>query len=97
MGKRIVVCCDGTWNTPDKTKSIVESGNKKIKVPCPTNVVKFALAVRSESDSDGKKQLTYYDPGIGTSGWFLERWFDAEVLKASRPVVSTPSAKYIAA
>ena len=76
MGKRIVVCCDGTWNTPDKTKSIIASGNKKIRIPCATNVVKIALAVRSVSNIDGKKQLTYYDPGIGTSGWFLERWFD---------------------
>ena len=36
MGKRIVVCCDGTWNTPDEMIQGVRT---------PTNVAKVALAV----------------------------------------------------
>jgi uncharacterized protein (DUF2235 family) len=66
MMKKIVVCCDGTWNTPDK----VEGG-----VPCFTNVVRIAMAVKPVSD-DGTEQLTYYDPGVGTSGSIFKRWFD---------------------
>lgn len=64
--KRIIICCDGTWNTPDKTE-----GN----IPCDTNVVKIAQAVKPVSD-EGIEQLTYYDPGVGTSGWIVKRWFD---------------------
>lgn len=60
--KRLVVCCDGTWNTPDMT-----SEGK----PCPTNVVKMARAVRP-SDDAGVEQVVHYDEGIGTGG-FLDR------------------------
>ncbi len=64
--KRIVVCCDGTWNDPDKT----DKG-----VPIHTNVVKLAQAVKPVAD-DGIKQLMYYNPGVGTSGTFMRRAFD---------------------
>ena len=60
MKKRIVVCCDGTWNTPD------EQDNGK---PSPTNVVKTARTV-ADRDSGGFRQLVYYIEGVGT------RWFD---------------------
>ena len=64
--KRIVVCCDGTWNTPDESQD---------GIPCPTNVVKLAEAVKP-SAKDKTKQLMYYDPGIGTGGSMIQRWFD---------------------
>lgn len=64
--KRIVVCCDGTWNSPDKDVN---------GVPVPTNVVKFATAVRSE-DANGAAQMVYYDTGVGTSGSTLKQMFD---------------------
>ena len=56
--KNIIVCCDGTWNTPTET----EHG-----LPSPTNVVKlFNALVRDDS-----KQLAYYHPGVGTGkGWW---------------------------
>ena len=52
--KRLVVCCDGTWNTPE-----MES---------PTNVVRLAGNVRPRS-RDGSLQVLYYDEGVGTGGW----------------------------
>jgi len=55
--KRIVVCCDGTWNTPD------QQDNGK---PSPTNVVKTVRTV-AEVDSRGSPQLVYYDEGVGTA------------------------------
>lgn len=64
--KRIIICCDGTWNFPDKTEE---------NIPCATNVVKLALAVKNVS-GDRIEQLTYYHPGVGTSGWIIQRWFD---------------------
>lgn len=59
MSKRLVVCCDGTWNTPDQSVG----GH-----PLPTNVTKLALAV-SEQAADGTRQCVYYHPGVGTSRW----------------------------
>jgi uncharacterized protein (DUF2235 family) len=64
--KRIIICCDGTWNTPDKQ----EDG-----IPIATNVVKVAQAVR-EKDAKDIKQLMYYDPGVGTSGNWFKRLYD---------------------
>jgi uncharacterized protein (DUF2235 family) len=64
--KRIVICCDGTWNTPDKTKQ---------GVPLHTNVVKVAQAVQPIAD-DGVQQRLYYDPGVGTTGNVIRRSFD---------------------
>jgi Uncharacterized alpha/beta hydrolase domain (DUF2235) len=54
MAKRLVVCLDGTWNTPDKGDN-------------PTNVVKMMRAVRA-SAADGMPQIAFYDRGIGTDG-----------------------------
>ncbi|HEY1276582.1 MAG TPA: DUF2235 domain-containing protein [Thermoleophilaceae bacterium] len=56
MPKRLVVCCDGTWNRPDQTSH---------GVAAPTNVSKLALAVARE-DAAGTSQLLHYEPGVGT-------------------------------
>lgn len=56
--KRLIVCCDGTWNTPDQE----DNG-----VPSPTNVVKIHNAIADE-DGSSVKQLKYYHPGLGTEG-----------------------------
>jgi uncharacterized protein (DUF2235 family) len=56
MVKRLVMCCDGTWNTPDEVKD---------GLPCPTNVVKLALAV-GDQGADGVDQRVFYHPGVGT-------------------------------
>jgi uncharacterized protein (DUF2235 family) len=57
----IVICCDGTWNSPDQ----LEHG-----VPNPTNVVKIFNAV-AEFDATETPQHKYYHPGVGTDG---SRW-----------------------
>ena len=56
--KRLVVCCDGTWNTPDE----VRDGK-----PCQTNVTKIARAVVTPQDTQGIEQRVYYHKGVGTS------------------------------
>lgn len=57
VSKRLIVCCDGTWNTADQAIS----GN-----PSPTNVTKLALSLATE-DATGARQCVYYHPGVGTS------------------------------
>lgn len=48
--KRLVVCCDGTW--------------QKLSSSYPTNVVKIAQAVKPVGN-DGTPQIVFYDEGIG--------------------------------
>lgn len=60
MTKRIVVCCDGTWATPDQT----EDGQ-----PCPTNVTKIALGIAAtgkNADGTDTEQRVFYHRGVGT-------------------------------
>ena len=63
MTKRIIICSDGTWNTPDQ-----KSGGKYR----PSNVVKTARAIAATSAADGKSQIVFYDQGVGT-GNLLDR------------------------
>ncbi|WP_406099824.1 DUF2235 domain-containing protein [Streptomyces sp. NBC_01013] len=54
MAKRLVICCDGTWNFADQSSK--------------TNVAKVALSVRQGSVG-GKDQRVYYHSGVGTQQW----------------------------
>lgn len=54
--KRIVVCCDGTWNKP----GIEDRGQ-----PVETNVEKIYKAI--ECDNTMVHQVKYYGQGVGTS------------------------------
>src|SRR2546425_9599178 len=60
--KRIVVCADGTWNTPRERDS---SG------PTPTNVWLFYQLIPILA-SDDLPQLAFYHAGVGTGG-FVDR------------------------
>ncbi|MEA2151386.1 MAG: hypothetical protein QOD69_3216 [Solirubrobacteraceae bacterium] len=60
--KRLVVCCDGTWNRPDELRN---------GVAAPTNVAKIALGV-ARGGEDGVAQRLYYQRGVGTRR--LERY-----------------------
>jgi len=59
----IIVCCDGTWNTPND----LENG-----VPSPTNVVKLYNALASQ-DAQGHSQKSYYHAGVGSEGNWRDR------------------------
>ena len=60
--KRLVICCDGTWNEPDQ--SVDSSAADETE---PTNVLKI---VRGLAPVDGRRfpQVVYYDTGVGTRG-----------------------------
>jgi uncharacterized protein (DUF2235 family) len=55
--KRLVVCCDGTW--------------QKLTSAYPTNVVKIAQAIKVRCSQD-IPQLIFYDEGIGTENPFAK-------------------------
>lgn len=54
--KRLIICCDGTWNELSRY---------------PTNVVKLAQAVKPFTEENGQRvaQVVYYQPGLGTN-WY---------------------------
>lgn len=51
--KRLIVLSDGTWQNEASAT--------------PTNILKLARCIASESD-DGVQQVLYYDSGVGTGG-----------------------------
>ncbi|MCH8313757.1 MAG: DUF2235 domain-containing protein [Nitrospinae bacterium] len=55
MGKRIVICADGTWNRPEKN----------LKEDFPTNVLRLARAIEPIG-SDQIPQQVFYDWGVGS-------------------------------
>lgn len=57
--KRLVLCCDGTWNSADKE----DDGGK----PCVTNVVEIAFRIAKRDG--GIPQVLYYDQGVGTGNF----------------------------
>jgi uncharacterized protein (DUF2235 family) len=58
--KSIVLCFDGTWNTPGTTAAYVEDDS--------TNVFRFYERVQAEN-ARGQKQIKWYNEGVGTE-WF---------------------------
>lgn len=56
MIRRIIICNDGTWNSPDDE----DRGKRR-----PTNISKISRAI-SPVDSNGISQIIYYDEGVGT-------------------------------
>jgi uncharacterized protein (DUF2235 family) len=61
MPKRIVICCDGTWDTADLADGAVAA---------PSNVTRLALSVPPTGE-DGTPQRVYYQSGVGTIRWKL--------------------------
>jgi len=65
--KRIVICCDGTWNEPEQ----LDEDNRIY----PTNVLKMVRAISTSDPQSGKHQLVYYQTGIGSAGTgFISRY-----------------------
>ncbi|WP_052731098.1 DUF2235 domain-containing protein [Spirosoma radiotolerans] len=62
MGKKIIVCADGTWNDPEQ----LDRGSL-----VPTNVVKIARAL-ALANAKGQEEI-FYDLGVGT-GKGLDRF-----------------------
>jgi uncharacterized protein (DUF2235 family) len=84
--KRLVMCCDGTWNSADQA----DPGG----VPCPTNVVKLAYRV-AKRDAKNDPQIIFYDQGVGTgnkldrlSGGAFGEGLDDNILDAYRFLVA---------
>ena len=56
--RRLIICCDGTWNHPDQKGR--NDGPRK-----PSNIVKIARSI-NPVDAHGVSQIVYYEKGVGT-------------------------------
>lgn len=53
--KRLIVCCDGTWNDSDNGTGY-------------TNVSRLAWAIKAVDERTGTTQIVFYQSGVGTEG-----------------------------
>lgn len=60
--KKLIVCCDGTWNRADQEHD---------GIPCPSNVIKIAFRIAKRDGSTD--QVLFYDQGVGT-GNLIDRF-----------------------
>lgn len=59
MTKKLIVCSDGTWNSPNQA--------------ILSNVAKLGQALL-KTDTNGVEQVSFYDPGIGADENFLKKY-----------------------
>jgi uncharacterized protein (DUF2235 family) len=65
MPKRIVICCDGTWDTPDEWLPPDAAAGRRGRTLVQTNVTKLALAL-APVDAQQLEQRVFYNKGVGT-------------------------------
>src|SRR5262249_6867973 len=64
--KRLIVCCDGTWNDTDNKRT-------------DTNVFRIAKAIHGSRRTGSVLQIVLYLRGVGTSGLKAETWIDGGI------------------
>jgi uncharacterized protein (DUF2235 family) len=71
MGKKLVVCCDGTWNTPRTETNIFRTYRfLRERLDMPTEVThKAGVRTCGGKAADGSEVVLFYDAGVGTD-WF---------------------------
>ncbi|MDF2807284.1 MAG: hypothetical protein K0S43_2230, partial [Cellulosimicrobium sp.] len=57
--KRLVLCCDGTWNSPVNASV--------------SNIEKIARSVRTGIGPDGVQQMVFSVEGVGAQGYLVDR------------------------
>lgn len=65
--KRLIICCDGTWNEPDEKVNDNPADETE-----PTNVLKVVRGI-AQVDQHKIPQVVYYDTGVGTQG-FVDKY-----------------------
>jgi uncharacterized protein (DUF2235 family) len=71
MGKKLVVCCDGTWNTPRTETNIFRTYRflrERLGMP-PEVTHKDGVRTSGGTAADGSEVVLFYDAGVGTD-WF---------------------------
>ncbi|KAI0871473.1 hypothetical protein GGS24DRAFT_58553 [Hypoxylon argillaceum] len=72
--KRIIICCDGTWQNSDNGY-VKSNRNKPVsRLQIPSNVTRISKCFR-RTCSDGVFQIIYYQSGVGSRSGVLDRLF----------------------
>ncbi|KAI2471987.1 hypothetical protein F4781DRAFT_420292 [Annulohypoxylon bovei var. microspora] len=72
MKKRIVVCCDGTWQNSDNGYVQPTSSNPLPTLQVPSNVTRISRTFK-RTCSDGVFQIVYYQSGVGSRSGVVDR------------------------
>ncbi|KAI9672912.1 MAG: hypothetical protein M1829_004462 [Trizodia sp. TS-e1964] len=66
-GKRLIVCCDGTWMNSDNgyEPPPITHPSQNGTLQYPSNVTRLTRAIRPVT-SNAKQQIVYYQAGVGT-------------------------------
>jgi hypothetical protein len=69
LGKRLIVSCDGTWQSAD-------TGPGKD----PTNAINFCRALTHNAEGDKMEQIIFYQAGVATGGVLpIQKWLAGTV------------------
>ena len=71
MGRKVVVCCDGTWNDPADRTNVFRTYDllRGTLTPSDDEPLGDDRRVARGWTPDGEKMLLYYDTGVGTKKW----------------------------
>jgi uncharacterized protein (DUF2235 family) len=72
MARKLVVCCDGTWNTPRTETNIYQTYqflSKRLGPTAVETIEDHGMRICRGRDAGGSEVVLYYDEGVGTS-WF---------------------------
>ncbi|KAH8673769.1 hypothetical protein BX600DRAFT_509003 [Xylariales sp. PMI_506] len=70
--KRLLVCCDGTWQNSDNGFVKADSKNPIPTLQVPSNITRISRAF-SRTCSDGTFQIIYYQSGVGSRTGIIDR------------------------
>ncbi|KAI1143808.1 hypothetical protein F5Y05DRAFT_418041 [Hypoxylon sp. FL0543] len=72
MKKRIIVCCDGTWQNSDNGYVKPTSSNPVPTLQIPSNVTRISRAFERYCSND-TFQIVYYQSGVGSRSGIVDR------------------------
>ncbi|KAI1502663.1 hypothetical protein F5X99DRAFT_407739 [Biscogniauxia marginata] len=70
--KRIIVCCDGTWQNADNGYVKPTSSDPIPRLQIPSNVTRISRCFKRRC-SDGTFQIVYYQSGVGSRAGLIDR------------------------
>ena len=70
-GKRLIVCCDGTWDDSDDGYQKAGLFSSRGTLVVPTNVTRISRCFKHHC-ADGRLQVIFYQSGVGTGSNFLD-------------------------
>jgi len=86
MGKKLVVCCDGTWNTPRTETNIFRTYRflrECLGMP-PEVTHKDGVRTCGGTAVDGSEVVLFYDAGVGTD------WFSLKIARKRHSIPCEP-------